>query len=93
MPRHAEKQKCNALIVHFVVSKRHHFELRPLPFDLDMEVDVIFEVCMSSPMYLVFVSGIRRGIEPVHLRLQKLVAALELLVFALHRLHSVYDSL
>jgi hypothetical protein len=33
-------------------SRFHYFVLRPLPLDLLGAVEVIFDVCISSPMYL-----------------------------------------
>lgn len=70
--------------------------MRPLPF-LGGAEDVILDVCMSSPMYLV---GMRvsirvtgRNVETWNLRLQELVTALELLVFALDCFYTVDDCL
>ena len=49
MLKHASSSRC------FTRSYKQilHFVLRPLPLDFDGAVDVILDVCMSSPMYLV----------------------------------------
>ena len=66
--------------------------IRPLPLALvalPAPEDVSLLVCMSSPMYL---RGVRKeslSEECRHIRLQELVAALELLVLRLDDLNTV----
>jgi hypothetical protein len=67
---------------------------RPLPLVLFLAApaDVILLVCMSSPIYLhvVRLRSVGRRVR-VNLRLEKLVAAFELLVFRLDDLDAVDD--
>jgi len=70
--------------------------MRPLPF-LGGAEDVILDVCMSSPMYLMVCelahAWKKYGVDGNDLRLQELITALEFLVLALDRFYAVDDCL
>jgi hypothetical protein len=68
--------------------------LRPMPLTLEAfpaPVEVSLLVCINSPIYLALVSCSSDSQSHNDLRLQKLVAALQLLVFVLDDLYAIDD--
>ena len=93
-PRHAKRD----FIVHADNSRFafRYFVLRLLPLDLLGAEEVIFDVCISSPMYLRARMSIHVGCQHSdkrNLRLQELVASLKFLVLAFHGLHPIHNRL